>query len=106
MEETHKAILGTQRRGRFQDYLYRLRIGEYKDILCVIYTKAPAQAGKVDVIYHITSERTKKRAIIWRRRKMAYMMENNPDQKKIRESKCNHCNVIFHEDHINQYRLR
>ena len=41
-------------------YLYRLRIGEYKDILCVIYTKAPAQAGKVDVIYHITSERTKK----------------------------------------------
>ena len=37
---------------------------------------------------------------------MAYMMENNPDQKKIRESKCNHCNVIFHEDHINQYRLR
>jgi hypothetical protein len=37
MEETHKAILGTQRRGRFQDYLYRLRIGEYNKVQCEIF---------------------------------------------------------------------
>ena len=98
----YKQFQETQRRGRFQDYLHGLRIGEYNDIKSVIYTKAPAQEGKVDAIYHITSERTKKRAIIWRRRKMAFLMENNPDQKTIRESKCNHCNVIFHEGHINQ----
>ena len=33
---------------------------------------------------------------------MAYLIENNPDKKKVRESKCTHCNVIFHEGHINQ----
>jgi len=98
--EDYQNIQG--RRGRFQDYLHRLKTQEYNNLKKVLYTKAPTQRGKVDAVFRIKSEQTLRRALIWRKRTMAYTMENNSDQCKISKSTCINCQVDFNEGHINQ----
>ena len=90
-------------KGRFQDYLYNLKTQEYNHISCVLYTKAPTQKGKVDAVFRIKSEQILRKALLWRKRKMPYCMEKDPNQNqtKILKSICTHCQVDFKEEHIN-----
>ena len=86
----------------WKTYLHQKRIQEYDDLNCVLYTKTQKRPGKTDVVYEIVDRTTFRRAVVWRISKMAYQKGmDRTDKEKIVSCKCSHCNVEFHQSHVN-----
>jgi hypothetical protein len=66
------------------------------------------QKGKVDAVFRIKSEQILMRALLWRKRRLPYCMEDlNQIQNETKNVKsiCTHCQVDFQQEHINHCSL-